>query len=336
MRVGVPEQDRPYVAALGELIVESRTGGRTSLGGVAAAILLRLLFVRGQFVSAENLKGMLPNGGAAGAVHTHIGKLNAALKEHGVALPRSASGGYRLPKGMLGLDVLEFPGQVASLGDPVDAGEVARLLAMWRGDPLEIHPLVEARHWNEALKARRDLMARVSELFRRGVEVDGWNTFADRFGGDPAVKAADALHPAPRAVRRRRLLIVEDDQHMCRELETLFGDCDTTVVSDLDGYHRLMAGDPPRFHGALVDRHLTPRNTDHHGYHVLRDLQKRGIPRILITAYFPSGNVRQNLRNLTERFGLSDIVTKADRADGSFDNLHVREVVDRMLGSGPE
>ncbi|WP_407110791.1 hypothetical protein ACE1N8_19185 [Streptomyces sp. DSM 116494] len=331
---GVPEQDRPYVAALGELIVESRTGGRTPLGGVEAAILLRLLFMQGQLVSSESIRGMLPRGGNSSAVHTHVSGVKRLLKKHGVEIPRSASGGYRLPKDLLRLDVLEFPRQLAALGETAGAVEVARLLAQWRGDPLRVHPTVDSRHWNSALTARRQLMARVSELFREGVEVKGWVTFADRFSDDPAVKAADVLHPGQRAAPRRRLLIVEDDRQMCQSLQTLFGDCDTTVVHDLKEYHRLMGGNPPQFHGALVDRHLTERNDDHHGYAALLDLKSRGIPRILITAYFPAGDVQANYRNLTERFGLSGICTKARPGVGGLDTLAVREAVDRMLGRG--
>jgi hypothetical protein len=166
------------------------------------------------------------------------------------------------------------------------------------------------------------------------VEVEGWVAFADRFGDDPKVKAADALHPGRRAASRRRLLTVEDDRQICQSLQTLFGDCDTTVVNELKEYHRLMGGNPPRFHGALVDRHLTDRNDDHHGYAALLDLKNRGIPRILITAYFPGGNVQENYRNLTERFGLSDICTKERPGVGGFDTAAVREAVDRMLGMG--
>ncbi|MFF4649909.1 hypothetical protein [Streptomyces sp. NPDC001380] len=331
---GVPEQDRPCVSALGELVVESPVGGQTPLVGVGAAILLRLLFMQGQLVSCESIRDMLPRRGSSGAVYTHVGKVNAVLRRHGVEIPRSASSGYRLPKDLLRLDALEFPGRVAALGGAPDTGEVARLLAMWRGDPLQVHHLVEDRHWNAAVRARRQLVDAVSALFRQGVEVEGWAVFADRFGHDPAVGRADALYPGRRTRTRRRLLIVEDDEQMCRLLETLFGDCDITTVRDLDEYHRLMAGDPPQFHGALVDRHLTPRNDDNHGFHALMDLQKRRIPRILITAYFLSGDVQQNYRNLTERFGLSGICTKADRTDGAFDSLHVREAVDRMLGPG--
>ncbi|MFF4212761.1 hypothetical protein ACFYZE_26060 [Streptomyces sp. NPDC001796] len=331
---GVSQQDRPHVAALGELILESRTGGRTQLNGVAAAILLRLLFQKGQLVSSESIKAMLPRSGSDDAVYTHVGKLNSRLKEHGVAIPRRNSGGYRLPKDLIRLDAFEFPERVAALGKPPHADEVARLLAMWRGDPLQVHHLVEPRHWTTALKARSVLMTGVSELFRRGVEVEGWDAFADRFGDDQAVKTADALHPGGRAAARRRLLIVEDDEQICRALQTLLGDFDTTVVHSLDEYYLLMRGNPPRFHGALVDRHLTQRNNDQYGYAALQDLQSRGIPRILITAFFPDGDVEVNYRNLIERFGLSGICTKARPDVGGFDTLAVREAVDRMLRGG--
>ncbi|MFJ1757729.1 hypothetical protein [Kitasatospora sp. NPDC088134] len=331
MSDGLAGQQAPYVAALGELTVHSEAGGTTRLSEGPAALLLRLVFAQGAPLHGEHLLTVMPRGGSINALSQTAKIVRDALSPHGVVLPNKLNGAYSLPKGQLRLDALEFPGLVARLGQDPSVEDLVPLLAIWRGDPEIVHCGIDRRHWQKALDARSKVVEAAGRLFEQGHDVEGWLAFVERFPTDPAVRTADTLHPGRVPSARPRLLIVEDHPGMAESLVKWLRHYDTTVAHSMSEYFQLLADRPPLFDGALVDRHLTESNDDQDGYEVLLDLKERGIPRILLTAYFPGGNVEARRKALTERFGLSGICIKGGGED--FD-LDLRHTVRQMLGRG--
>ncbi|WP_431958861.1 hypothetical protein [Actinacidiphila sp. bgisy160] len=294
-------------------------------------MLLRLVFAKGRPIKAESLKGMLPRSREDNSVEQAVRQARAVLQRHGVTLPKQNGGSYRLEQGTVRLDALEFPDQVEALPADPEAEQVSALLRLWRGDPRSLHAL-DKRHWSEAYRARDRLIGEVERLFHEGVEVDGWLDFAGNFPSDPEIMRVDALDPARVPVRRRRLLIVEDNEIMGPELVRLFEEkgYEARLVTSTAGYHSEIRQNT--FDGALVDRHLTPDNDDSDGFLVLDDLRVRGVPRVLLTAFLPPGNIKERIKELTEEYGLSGICFKDDprQVRGHFRRDTLR-VVDQMI-----
>ncbi|WP_067178151.1 hypothetical protein [Microtetraspora niveoalba] len=300
------------IAVLGEINV--RVGGEVvALAGRPAAVLL-LLALAGRPVPRRDLWESLKQG--KGIKEQTVEKHASDLKtKFGVPVESLRSGGrlcYRLDPARCRVDAIRFVEGVQGLRD-TGPGRIDELMGLWRADPREIHPGVAAHWWRPLIEARDTLVRHVLAMDPAArAALDRLGAFTACFPHDPIV---DRIRPGG----RKRLLIVDDDVEVGRDIHRLlrpYYDCTLLTGEDvLEQWERMI--DDPRLHtfdGALIDLHLTGTLNDRRGYVIAAHLRDfTDVPAALVTANATDVSHRRQQATM-EEYRLVDIVPKTNPA----------------------
>ncbi len=263
------------VLVLGELVLR-RDGAKAPTLTPTLAETLTVLAVQGRPVKAAELHRALDWRPSEESVQQYISKLKNA---HHVPIVSSGPRGHR-EYGLdpsCRVDARDFVRGVRE-GWPSD-----ELLRLWRGAPGP--GVLDTWPWAEVRQARLSLLQRIAGLPEpEQAALAELGRFADLFPGDRDVDAIRPHGPGSRP----RLLVVEDDPAMLREIRDRLGDYyRITPVTRIEDWRTLRKepGSLDRIDGALVDLHLTTDLNDKRGVEIikyLRDYTK--IPAALFTA----------------------------------------------------
>lgn len=315
-----------HLTVLGHLVLFAPDGVEVALKPQQRALLARLL-LEGKPLGARELLAHVREGSAPGALQTAMSKLRSDLKPYGVELPPMDRdrNTYAPPVGPLTFDALQVIDAVRALTESPEPAIVDALLGQWQCDPFELYPDLRGKHWTALREAHCTLVRHAEALMRGGAHLRRWESFADRFPRNEVVSRVRGPS-VPVAIHRPRLLIVED--RLGAYLKRRLGDYKCEFLESIQDWRDLAESGHLDFDGALVDLNLKKLSDDEDGtddgYEVLADLQRLGIPRLLMTAFPPVGDHTSRLYN---RYGIYTIYIKNSDAEAP----DIRDVVDNML-----